>query len=81
MAWRPAAVLIAIATSRTPPTAILAAPVDAALAPAGAKCAAVPVLPQAAAPSRMAAAPPACRGLRGPSSCIASVCARYRLKA
>ena len=61
------------AEQQAPPSAILAAPIDAELAPAGAKCAAVPVLPQAAAPSRMATAPPACRGLRGPSSRTASV--------
>lgn len=53
---------MAMPSSTVPPTAILAAPIDAVPAPAGAKCAAVPVLPQAAAPSRIATAPPAdCR--------------------
>ena len=51
-----------------PPSAIRAAPIDAEVAPGGAKWAAVPVLPQAAAPSRTATAPAA--GRRAPRRAV-----------
>ncbi len=58
--------------SSNPPSAILAAPTEAGLAPDGAKCAAVPVLPHAAAPSSTAIGPAAGRG-RPLRECSASL--------